>query len=347
MKKALLFSLLLVFTSALALFASGEKPAAETAEKEKPVVEKEMDFLDFSDITIRVDCGGPEGGIFASTLYNGAMAAAKLFGLTVEAVWSDWDPGKEIENFKQTIAARPDGAVLIGQPGDEGFGPLVDEALSKGIIVTTMTVDLPTTRAKYAANGFGYAGSELYSAGFALAEKVAMDHDLGQGDRAMVWGLLGEPIRGLRTKGCIEALEKRGVTVDYLDISPDTNADPQAGTPTIVAYIASHPDTDLVITDHGGLTATARTYMEAAGKDPGEILVAGFDLSPATVEAIRSGYVQVVGDQQPWLQAFLAVSQIALAKKFGFSGLYIDTGAGFVTKDNIDMVAALAEAGIR
>jgi simple sugar transport system substrate-binding protein len=346
MKKA--FTLLIVLCFLLAstglVFAGGE----EAEEKpETMVAAAEKDFLDFSDITIRVDCGGPEGGPFASILYNGATAAGKLLGCKVEVVWSDWDPGKEVENFKQTIAARPDGAVLIGQPGDEGFGPLVDEAIASGILVTTMTVDLPESRGKYSAQGFGYAGSELYSAGYALAEKVAMDYDLGDGDRAMVWGLLGEPLRGMRTKGCIDALEERGVTVDYLDISPQTNADPPAGTPIVVAYVASHPDVDLIITDHGGLTATAKTYMEAAGKDPGEILVAGFDLSSATVDAIKSGYVQVVGDQQPWLQAFMAVFQLALAKKFGFSGLYINTGAGFVTADNIDPVAGLAIAGIR
>jgi simple sugar transport system substrate-binding protein len=210
-----------------------------------------------------------------------------------------------------------------------------------------MCVDLPKTRSKYLAGGFGYAGAEIYSAGHALGTKAAVDAKLGKGDRAMVWGLLGEPIRGLRSKGCIDALKEKGLTVDYLDISPDVNADPQAGTPIIVAYIASHPDVDLIITDHGGLTATAQTYMEAAGKKPGEIDVAGFDLSAATVQAIRSGYVLVVSDQQPWLQGFLAVSQICLSKKFGFSGLFIDTGAGFVTKDNIDMVAGLAEAGIR
>jgi simple sugar transport system substrate-binding protein len=346
MKKSIIFVIVLCFLlSGTGLLFAGSEEAEEKPEPELKAVKK--DFLDFSDITIRVDCGGPEGGPFASILYNGATAAGELLGCKVEVVWSDWDPGKEVENFKQTIAARPDGAVLIGQPGDEGFGPLVDEAIANGILVTTMTVDLPQTRVKYIDKGFGYAGAELYSAGYALAEKAALDHGLGKGDRAMVWGLLGEPLRGMRTKGCIDALEEKGVTVDYLDISPQTNADPPAGIPVIVAYIASHPDVDLVITDHGGLTATAQTYMEAAGKDPEEILVAGFDLSSATVQAIRSGYVQVVSDQQPWLQAFLAVFQLALAKQFGFSGLYIDTGAGFITKDNIDAVAALAEAGIR
>ena len=343
MKKALVLIIVLCFLlvgTGVVFGGSEEKPGTE-------VVEVEKDLFDFSDVVIRFDFGGPEGCPFASVLYNGAMAAAKQTGCKVEAIWSDWDPGKEVEHFKETIASRPDGAILIGQPGDEGFGHLVDEAISKGIIVTTICVDLPKSRAKYIANGFGYAGASVYDAGYALGNKVAVDNDLGDGDRAMVWGLLGEPLRGMRTKGCIDALKEKGVTVDYLDIAPDTNADPPSGTPTIVAYIASHPDVDLVITDHGGLTATAQTYMEAAGKEPGEIIVAGFDLSSATTEAIRSGYVQVIADQQPWLQAYLGVIQVCLTKKFGFSGLYIDTGAGFVTADNIEAVAPLAELGIR
>jgi len=343
MKKALVLIIVLCFLlvgTGVVFGGSEEKPGTE-------VVEVEKDLFDFSDVVIRFDFGGPEGCPFASVLYNGAMAAAKQTGCKVEAIWSDWDPGKEVEHFKETIAARPDGAILIGQPGDEGFGHLVDEAISKGIIVTTICVDLPKSRAKYIANGFGYAGASVYDAGYALGNKAAVDNDLGDGDRAMVWGLLGEPLRGMRTKGCIDALKEKGVTVDYLDIAPDTNADPPSGTPTIVAYIASHPDVDLVITDHGGLTATAQTYMEAAGKEPGEIIVAGFDLSSATTEAIRSGYVQVIADQQPWLQAYLGVLQVCLTKNFGFSGLYVDTGAGFVTADNIEAVAPLAELGIR
>jgi len=339
----LIIALSVVLICASLVFARGKKPEQPEAEE----IKAEVDLLDFSDITVRFDFGGPEGGPFAGVLYNGAMAASRHLGCNVEAIWSDWDPGQEVEHFKETIAARPDGAVLIGQPGDEGFGPLVDEAISKGIIVTTICVDLPATRAKYVADGCGYAGASLYQAGYALGNKVAMDNGLGDGDRAMVWGLLGEPLRGMRSKGCIDALKDKGVAVDYLDISPETNADPPAGIPTIVAYIASHPDVDLVITDHGGLTATAQTYMEAAGKGPGEVLVAGFDLSSATAEAIRSGYVQVIADQQPWLQAYLGVLQVCMAKKFGFSGLYIDTGAGFVTAANIEAIAPLAEAGIR
>jgi simple sugar transport system substrate-binding protein len=103
----------------------------------------------------------------------------------------------------------------------------------------------------------------------------------------------------------------------------------------------------LIITDHGALTATAENYMRSARKRPGDIYIAGFDLSAATVDAVKKGYVGVVLDQQPWLQGYLPVLQACLAKKYGFSGLHIDTGAALIDKNNIDFVAPLAQKGIR
>ena len=69
--------------------------------------------------------------------------------------------------------------------------------------------------------------------------------------------------------------------------------------------------------------------------------------SPATAAAIKSGYVDLVGDGQPFLQGYLPVMQIVLSKKYGFSGLNIETGAGFVHKGNIDLIAPLAKKGLR
>jgi simple sugar transport system substrate-binding protein len=144
-----------------------------------------------------------------------------------------------------------------------------------------------------------------------------------------------------------EALEQAGLTVDYLEIDAATNADPPAGSPTFAGYVSANPDVKLVVTDHGGLTATLETYMKTAGKGPDDIYGAGFDLSPATVAAIRSGYTDLVIDQQPWLQGYLPILQICLTKTYGFSGLSIDTGGGFADKSNIDFLAPLAEVEIR
>jgi simple sugar transport system substrate-binding protein len=163
----------------------------------------------------------------------------------------------------------------------------------------------------------------------------------------MVWGLLSQPTRGLRTKGVIDALKEAGLTVDYLEIDAATNAAPPAGTPTFAGYVSSHPDVKLVVTDHGGLTATAETYCKGAGKKAGEIKIAGFDLSPATIAAIRGGWTGLVIDQQEWLQGYLPILQVCLTKVYGFSGLHINTGAGFVDKSNVEFIAPLAEKNIR
>ncbi len=291
--------------------------------------------------------GGPAGGVFANNVYNGAKAAEEDLGPTVQYVFSDWDPQKMTQQFQEAAATKPDGIAVMGHPGDDAFDPLIDDAESKGIIVTSQNTTLDKVEAKYVAQGFGYVGAELYAAGHSLGAEAIKRFGLKSGDRAMVWGLLSQPTRGLRTKGVKEALEEAGLTVDYIEIDSATNADASAGTPTFTGYVSAHPDVKLVVTDHGALTATLETYLKAAGKGPDDIFAAGFDLSAATVSAIKGGWTDLVIDQQPWLQGYLPILQICLTKLYGFSGLHINTGAGFADKNNIDMLTPLVEKEIR
>ncbi len=291
--------------------------------------------------------GGPAGGVFANNVYNGAKQAELDLGPTVNYVFSDWDVQKMIQQFKEATATKPDGIAIMGHPGDDSFDTLIDDAEKQGIIVTSQNTNLPKAQAEYAANGFGYVGQDLYGAGQALANEAVKRFGLKSGDRAMVWGLLSQPGRGERTKGVIDALKAAGLTVDYNEIDNATNASPAAGTPTFTGYVASHPDVKLIVTDHGALTASAETFLKAAGKQPGEIHIAGFDLSPATVTAIQGGWTELVIDQQPYLQGYLPILQLCLTKKYGFSGLNIDTGGGFADKSNVDFLAPLAAKEIR
>lgn len=291
--------------------------------------------------------GGPQGGVFAVNVYNGAVQAAADLGPKVDYVWSDWDPQKMIQQFQEAAATKPDGIAVMGHPGDESFDALIDKAVADGIIVTSQNTPLPLAEEKYKGQGFGYVGQELYATGYALGKEAVKRFGLKAGERAMVWGLLPQPTRGERTKGVIDALEEAGMVVDYIDIDDATNKDPAAGTPTFTGYVSAHPDVKLVVTDHGGLTATLETYLKAAGKGPDDIIGIGFDLSPATVAAIRGGWTDLVIDQQPWLQGYLPILQICLTKVYAFSGLHIDTGGGFASKDNIDILAPLAEKNIR
>ena len=63
-------------------------------------------------------------------------------------------------------------------------------------------------------------------------------------------------------------------------------------------------------------------------------------------DGVKDGFINLVIDQQQFLQGYLSVLQICLTDKYGFSGLMIDTGGGFADKDNIDALAPLVEQQI-
>jgi simple sugar transport system substrate-binding protein len=291
--------------------------------------------------------GGTPGGGFETVVYNGAVAAAADTGADVQYVWSDWDPAKMTTQFTQAVATKPDGIAIMGHPGDTAFDPLIDDAESQGIIVTSMNTQLPEAQAKYASQGFGYVGAILYQAGYALGQEAVKRSGVKAGDKAFLWGLLAQAGRGERTKGVKDALEKAGLTVIYQEIDDATNKSAAAGVPIFTGIMSANPDIKLMVTDHGNLTGTVQTFLEAAGKKPGEVYAAGFDMSGNAVTAIQNGWLQLVIDQQQYLQGYFGVLQICLTKKYGFSGLQIDTGAGFADKNNIDQLAALVTKQIR
>ena len=291
--------------------------------------------------------GGAPGGGFETVVYNGALAAAADTGADVEYVWSDWNPEKMITQFSEAVATQPDGIAVMGHPGNEAFAPLVDDAEAQGILVTAMNVELPGLQEKYGGSGFGYVGAINYSAGFALGKEALARAGLAAGDKAFVWGLVAQAGRGERTQGILDALEEAGVETVYLEIDDATNAEASAGIPVFTGIMSANPEIKLVITDHGNLTGTQQAYFEAAGLGPDDVFGAGFDLSGATVEAIRGGWTDLVIDQQQFLQGYMAILQLCLSHNYAFAGLHIDTGSGFAHADNVEILAPLVEQQIR
>ena len=291
--------------------------------------------------------GGAPGGGFETVVYNGALAAAADTGADVEYVWSDWNPEKMITQFSEAVATQPDGIAVMGHPGNEAFAPLVDDAEAQGILVTAMNVELPGLQEKYGGSGFGYVGAINYSAGFALGKEALARAGLAAGDKAFVWGLVAQAGRGERTQGILDALKEAGVETVYLEIDDATNAEASAGIPVFTGIMSANPEIKLVITDHGNLTGTQQAYFEAAGLGPDDVFGAGFDLSGATVEAIRGGWTDLVIDQQQFLQGYMAILQLCLSHNYAFAGLHIDTGSGFAHADNVEILAPLVEQQIR
>jgi simple sugar transport system substrate-binding protein len=301
-----------------------------------------------SGVKIAAFPGGPQGGVFANNVYNGFRQAEADLGPEVTYYFSDWDPNKMLQQIQQAVATKVDGIATYGFAGEPATGPVVDQAFAQGTIFTTLNTSLPDSQKKYAAQGLGYVGAPNYAAGFALASEAAKRANLQQGDSVFVWGLKGQGgDRGQRTVGVVDAFEKAGAKVIYQEIDSATNADPNAGTATFVGVMGANPGIKIVVTDHGGLTSNVGVYAKAASLQPGQVYFAGFDMSPNTAQAVKEGFQNLVIDQQPFLQGYIPILNICLTKKFGFSGLDINTAGAFVDATNVDAVAPLAAVEIR
>jgi len=299
-----------------------------------------------SGMVVYMQMGGTEGDPSTLARTNGARAAAASLGVKLIEQYSAWQSEKMINQFKEALAASPDGIVIMGHPGEGAFEALVEEAVSRGIIVTSGNNPLPNLQMMYQDKGFGYAGADLHAGGY-LTGQTMIRQGLKSGDKALVYGLFSQEGRRKSPMGIVDALEEAGLVVEKLDISPDVDSEASLCIPILTAYLERNPDLKAIGTQHGNITANLMKVLEAAGKKPGEIITGGIDLSPATIEGIEKGYVSASFDQMLYLQGFLPVTQVVLAKKYNIPGLVINTGVGIATPQNIGELKALIEQGIR
>ncbi|WP_118180618.1 sugar ABC transporter substrate-binding protein [Paraburkholderia phosphatilytica] len=168
-----------------------------------------------------------------------------------------------------------------------------------------------------------------------------------------------------RCKGFADALG-----VDYKSSTIDSGTDPTEIQSKVSAYLRNHPDTGAILTlgpVPAAATLKAVQQMGLAGK----IYFCTFDFSDDIAKAIQAGTIQFAIDQQPYLQGYIPIAVLAIAKqqhttdpmkiqqilkanpKFQarlqtyalqplYEGRNIRSGPGFITKDNIDKVLKYA-----
>jgi simple sugar transport system substrate-binding protein len=297
-------------------------------------------------LTMYMQMGGNPGDGATLARQTGASQAAEAFGVDLKAQFSAWAPETMISQFKEALAAKPDCIEIMGHPGSTAFHDLVKSAVDQGIVVTVGNSPMTDLQEEFGPEGMGYAGVDLYVGGQITANYM-LAQGLKAGDEALEYGLFSQAERGKSDKGLADTLEKAGLKVDRVEISPEANADATLAVPVLVAYIQSHPDLKAIGTQHGSVTGVLADALKKAGKKPGDIVVGGIDLAPATIDGVKSGYVSATLDQLLYLQGFLPVLQCVITAKYKMPGLSINTGAGAVTPDTISSLVDLIDAGIR
>ena len=116
---------------------------------------------------------------------------------------------------------------------------------------------------------------------------------------------------------------------------------------TVQAKLAQDKNIDWIM---GLVAPVALTAAKAKGSAGSEAKVSTFDTDAELVTAIKDGRVQWAVDQQPYLQGYMAVDALWLAKRNGSTvggGQPVLTGPSFVDKSNVATIEDAAKEGLR
>lgn len=253
---------------------------------------------------------------------------------------------EQLANIEAAIARNPD-ALLTTIVDNEALDEPIQRARDAGITVIAVNVDdlegaKGNARQAFIGQGFQAAG---YSLGQAQSANFPADGPI----RVLVGiSAPGQNWSEQRGQGVINFLEEykassgRDITWEKIDSGTDL----AVTSDRVGAYLAGHPDLTAYF-DTGFWHASVARVLADRGDAPGKVLLAGFDLVPEVIEQMKAGYIQVEVDQQPYMQGFMPVMEVYLAKNFGLAPTDIDTGQGIVKAEDADSIMDLSAEGLR
>ena len=232
---------------------------------------------------------------------------------------------------EQAAATNPDGIIVTIADFDVLKGPIMD-AVDRGIPV--ITINSGTVEQSAELGALMHVGQPEYDAGFGAGKRAAAE---GAKSFVCVNHYITNPASVERCRGFADAL---GVELGNQMI--DSGMDPSEVRNKVAAYLNSNEDVDAILTLGPNSAHPTLAAVRDAGL-AGEVIFGTFDLSGEIAEAIKNDEIDFAIDQQPYLQGYLPVVILTNYARYGVlpSG-NINSGPGFITKDNIALVEKYA-----
>lgn len=253
---------------------------------------------------------------------------------------------EQLANIEAAIAQQPD-AILTSIVDNTALDEVIARARDAGIVVIGVNVDDLEGAAGNARQAF--VGQGFLAAGYSLGEAQSANFP-AEGPIKVLVGISapGQNWSEQRGQGVVNFLEAykassgRDITWEKIDSGTDL----AITSDRVGAYLAANPDTTAYF-DTGFWHAGVARVLADRGDAPGKVLLGGFDLVPEAVEQMKSGYIQVQVDQQPYMQGFMPVMMVYLNKTVGLAPSDLDTGQGIVTPADADAIMELSAQGLR
>ena len=272
---------------------------------------------------------------FWCVVQKGIDVAAKQLNVDYTVLGPDkFDLEKTAALIDQAVAAKPDGlGVTITDP--KLFKDPIMRAIDAGIPVVGYNAGAGPEK-----DGIPYLtfiGQDEYQGGYQGGKRLLA---AGATKGVCINHQVGHAGLDARCQGFIDAFKEAGKEAEVLAITND----PAESQTIIDDYYTAHPDVDAFLTLGPNGANPFYAFAEARGLKAGDVYHGTFDLSPEIVAHVEDGTTLFAIDQQPFLQGYLSVVTLTLYQRQHLKpALPITaTGPGFVDKNNIALVKALA-----
>src|SRR6266496_39352 len=287
---------------------------------------------DISGKTILFEIQSSPSDSYFVPVVNGAKAAAAIAGLKLQIQYASNDDTTEVNQVNTALASNVAG-VALSIP-DAGLNKAVCDARAKGTPVVAFNIDGSTGAGAKCVMGF--VGQDFVQSGALIAQKMIDAGQIKPGDHVFCPVEFPAQVYAVqRYTGVKQALQAIGATCEELG----TGVDFGPAKATMVSYLLGHPNTTAII----ALGHTPLDQAPAATKQINRTIpIGGFDVTQDILSSIKSGAITATVDQQPYIQGFQSITQLALYLKYGLSPANINTSTGaLIDKNNVDQVVNL------
>ena len=269
---------------------------------------------------------------FFVPVVNGAKAAAAINGLKLQIQYASNDDTTEYTQVNTAIASNVAG-IALSIP-DAGLNKVICNARAQNIPVVAFNIDGATGQGASCVQAF--VGQDFVQSGALIAQRMISLGQIKPGAHVLCPVEFPTQVYAVqRYTGVMQALKTIGATCEELG----TGVDYAPAKSTMVSYLLGHPQTSAIIAlGHAPLDQAPVAAKQVNRNIP----IGGFDVTSDILQSIKSGTITATVDQQPYIQGFQSVMQLALYLKYGLAPGNINTSNGaLIDKNNVDQVVSL------
>lgn len=270
---------------------------------------------------------------FFNPVVKGAQDAAAAFNVDLDVQYANNDPVRQNDLIDTAVATGVDG-IAVAISSSDAFDDSICAAVDAGLVVIGFNNDDLEGAAGNCRQA--YVGMNEFDSGYELGIRMIEAFDLKEGDTVFNPREIPEASFAVARGGGIEkAMAEHGIKVETVR----AGLDPAEAQNIMAQALIANPNIKAVF----GTGSVTSTVGAGAIRDAGvDVPFGGFDLAVEIADAVESGAMFATMDQQPYLQGYYPIAQIALAARYGLTPTDVDTGQGaFLDQARIGTVKPL------